>query len=133
MHWMQQPKQRDNWGEQRAIEDAHGKRIHEMLKEMYDYIRETKAKHLEGTPEVMANIEEMKESIRRLRKDRWRSKITERLRKRLQKHNDSWFTCPEYDFVEPTNNGSEQDIHKGINSRKISGRHRSMVSLHCRR
>ena len=41
--------------------------------------------------------------------------------------------CLEFDFVEPTNNLSEQDIHKGINSRKILGQHRSVVGAHCRK
>lgn len=115
-----------------AEEDAYGKKINEMLKGMFLYIKEVKAKHLEGTPEVMYRIGRMKKEIRGLRKNKRRSKITERLRKRLQKHSNSWFTCLEYDFVEPTNNLSEQDIHKSINSRKISGQHRSIVGTHCR-
>lgn len=115
-----------------AEEDAYGKKINEMLKEMFGYIKEVKAKRLEGTPEVMDRIEGMKSEIRSLRKNKRRSRITERLRKRLQKHANSWFTCLEYDFVEPTNNLSEQDIHKSINSRKISGQHRSIVGTHCR-
>lgn len=115
-----------------AEEDAYGKKINEMLKEMFWYIKEVKAKHLEGTKEVMDKIERMKGEILSLRKNKRRSRITERLRKRLQKHVNSWFTCLEYDFVEPTNNLSEQDIHKSINSRKISGQHRSIVGTHCR-
>ena len=115
-----------------AEEDVYGKKINEMLKEMFRYIKEVKMKHLEGTAEVMDSIEKMKGEIRSLRKNKRRSRITERLRKRLQKHIRSWFTCLEYDFVEPTNNLSEQDIHKSINSRKISGQHRSIVGTHCR-
>lgn len=115
-----------------AEEDAYGKRINEMLKEMFKYIKEVKAKHLEGTPEVIARIKRMKTEMQNLRRNKRRSRITERLRKRLQKHLDSWFTCLGYDFVEPTNNLSEQDIHKSINSRKISGQHRSAVGAHCR-
>ena len=120
------------FGESTAEEDAYGARIDGMLHEMFAYIKETKEKHLEGTPEVVSEIGRMKERICAIGKDRRRSRITERLRKRLQKHKDSWFTCLEYDFVEPTNNRSEQDIHKGINSRKISGQHRSPTGIHCR-
>lgn len=115
-----------------AEEDAYGKRIREMLKEMFAYIKQVKEDHLEGTPEVMDRIDEMKDRIRRLRKNKRRSRITERLVKRLQKYIDSWFTCLVYDFVEPTNNASERDIRKNVVARNISGQHRSVVGTHCR-
>jgi transposase len=115
-----------------ADEDVYGKKVHEMLQEMFAYIKHVKMDHLEGTPNVVNHIERMKKRIRYLKRDKRRSKITERLVKRLKKHVDSWFTCLLFDFVEPTNNASERDIRKNVIARKISGQHRSVMGTHCR-
>jgi hypothetical protein len=62
----------------------------------------------------------------------YKSKAVMNLALRMSKYSEHWFTCLKYDFVEPTNNASERNIHKGVIARKISGQHRSLRGQHAR-
>lgn len=112
--------------------DKYAEKIDEMLHKMFEYIKFVKENGLEGRKVVMKEIKTMKGLIERLRKNKRRSNITNRLVKRLQKYNDDWFKCLIYNYVEPTNNSSEHDIRINVLARKISGLHRSERGIHAR-
>jgi hypothetical protein len=120
------------FSEKAAEIDKYAEKIDEMLNKMFEYIKYVKEKELEGTKEVMREINKMKMLIDRLRKNKRRNQIANRLVKRLQKYNDNWFTCLIHKYVEPTNNSSEHDIRMNVLARKISGLHRSEKGVHAR-
>jgi hypothetical protein len=120
------------YADKAAEYDPYAKKVHEMLVEMFVYIKMVKEKGLEGTPEVRRHIGIMKGKIGRLRVNKRRHIFANRLVGRLKKYNDSWFWCLIYKYVEPTNNISEGDIRKNVLARKISGQHRSELGVHSR-
>lgn len=111
---------------------VEGKRLHEMLSQMYNYIKKMKKEKLENTPKVRAWVMRAKKEMNLWLDKNWETKAVMNLVLRIGKYVNDWFTCLKYPYVEPTINRSEREIRKSVIARKISGLHRSDLGLHSR-
>lgn len=114
-----------------AKRSDEGKELYSVISEMYNCILDIKAKGNENTPKTKLWILGMKNKIHTLL-GKFSSKAVNNLVLRMEKHNNSLFTCVKYAFVEPTNNASERDIRKNVVARKVSGLHRSELGIRSR-
>ena len=105
-------------------ETIAGRHFHEKLTTLFEEIKKFNTK-VQTTEQRLRKYEKMTAELAKITKYYLHNSDCKAVAKYINFHIESWFTCIQFDNVEPTNNLAEQAIRETVIVRKIIGAFRS--------